>query len=54
MLKGQQWRQKHKINKETPLFLICGRQHHKKGLDLLPAVFKELKNLDWKADSGWP
>ena len=31
-----------------PLFLICGRQHHKKGLDLLPAVFKELKNLEWK------
>ena len=46
--KGQQWRRKHKINKETPLFLICGRQHHKKGLDLLPAVFRELKNLDWK------
>ena len=46
--KGKQWRQKHNINKETALFLICGRQHHKKGLDLLPAVFRELRNLDWK------
>ena len=45
---GQQWRQKYNINRITPLFLICGRQHHKKGLDLLPSVFKELKNLDWK------
>jgi glycosyltransferase involved in cell wall biosynthesis len=45
---GQQWRQKHNINSDTPLFLICGRQHHKKGLDLLPSVFKELKDLDWK------
>jgi glycosyltransferase involved in cell wall biosynthesis len=44
----QQWRQKYKINNDTPLLLICGRQHHKKGLDLLPAVFRELKNLDWK------
>lgn len=46
--KGMQWRQKHKIKKEVPLFLICGRQHHKKGLDLLPAVLRELQNLDWK------
>ena len=46
--KGMQWRQKYKINKDTPLFLICGRQHDKKGLDLLPAVFKELMNLEWK------
>jgi glycosyltransferase involved in cell wall biosynthesis len=46
--KGQEWRQKHNINRDTPLFLICGRQHHKKGLDLLPEVFRELKNLDWK------
>ena len=41
--KGQEWRQKHRISSDTPLFLICGRQHHKKGLDLLPAVFRELK-----------
>ena len=46
--KGQEWRQKYNINRDTPLFLICGRQHHKKGLDLLPAVFRELKNLEWK------
>ena len=46
--KGQEWRQKYKVRKETPLFLICGRQHHKKGLDLLPAVFKDLKHQDWK------
>ena len=46
--KRHEWRRKYKIDKETPLFLICGRQHHKKGLDLLPAVFRELKNFDWK------
>jgi len=46
--KGKQWRAKYKINTKTPLFVICGRQHHKKGLDLLPAVFRELRNHDWR------
>ena len=44
----EQLRKLYQINPDTPLLLICGRQHHKKGLDLLPPVFKTLKHLNWK------
>ena len=46
--KGLQWRKKYNIKSDTPLFLICGRQHHKKGLDMLPGVFRQLANFHWK------
>ena len=35
------------INLEMPLLLICGRQHHKKGLDLLPPILSELSIYSW-------
>ncbi|WP_255483166.1 MULTISPECIES: glycosyltransferase [unclassified Synechococcus] len=36
------------ISLETPLLLICGRQHHKKGLDLLPSILNNLKEYSWE------
>ena len=43
-----QWRQQLGIHKEERLLLICGRQHHKKGLDLLPAVLEACKRDPWR------
>lgn len=31
----------------TPLLLVAGRLHHKKGLDLIPKVFQSLACLNW-------
>ena len=42
------YRRQYGINKSTPLLLICGRQHHKKGLDLLPKVLSRLNQFDWR------
>lgn len=36
------------ISSDTPLLLICGRQHHKKGLDILPAILSKLSNYSWQ------
>ncbi len=36
------------ISAEAPLLLICGRQHHKKGLDLLPEVLCQLQHSPWQ------
>ena len=44
----QQWRQQLGIHKEERLLLICGRQHHKKGLDLLPGVLEACKQHPWR------
>ena len=41
------WRQKLRIPAGTPLLLVCGRQHHKKGLDLLPGLLASQKHLPW-------
>ena len=41
------WRQKLSIPAGTPLLLVCGRQHHKKGLDLLPGLLASQKHLPW-------
>ena len=46
--KRNRLRQEYKISDVVPLLLICGRQHHKKGLDLLPSVLKQLSQLSWK------
>ena len=42
------WRQHLNINHDERLLLICGRQHHKKGLDLLPAVLKDCQRHPWR------
>ena len=44
----QHWRQKLGINNQERLLLVCGRQHHKKGLDLLPAVLEACKQHPWR------
>jgi glycosyltransferase involved in cell wall biosynthesis len=36
------------LEANTPLLLICGRQHHKKGLDLLPPVLSKFKETPWR------
>ena len=46
--KGAKWRKENGIDLDAPLLLICGRLHHKKGLDLLPSVLKELAELNWQ------
>ena len=43
-----QWRQHLNIGHEERLLLICGRQHHKKGLDLLPAVLSACERHPWR------
>ena len=44
---GFKWRLKHDIPKSAPLFIVAGRLHHKKGIDLLPKVLKDLPNQSW-------
>lgn len=43
----QRWRSLLNIKGDTPLLLICGRQHHKKGLDLLPEVLVSQRHKPW-------
>jgi len=45
---GRHWRQRLGLAAEVPLLLICGRQHHKKGLDLLPPVLEALAENSWQ------
>ncbi|CAK27082.1 Glycosyltransferase [Synechococcus sp. RCC307] len=45
---GEAWRYKNGISPDIPLLLICGRQHHKKGLDLLIPVLQKLNQCQWK------
>ena len=45
---GLTWRHNNRIDPDVPLLLICGRQHHKKGLDLLIPVLKHFIQYDWK------
>lgn len=42
------WRRRLGIAPEERLLLICGRQHHKKGLDLLPAVLESNRQHRWR------
>jgi glycosyltransferase involved in cell wall biosynthesis len=44
---GRQARQQLGLPIEEPLLLICGRLHHKKGLDLLPRVLASLADHPW-------
>lgn len=45
---GDDWRHKNAIPMKTPLFLVVGRLHHKKGLDLLPQVLQTIANRSWE------
>lgn len=42
------WRLDHNISLSDPVFLIAGRLHHKKGLELLPAVLSSIKEQSWR------
>lgn len=42
------WRQRLDLQSGVPLLLICGRQHHKKGLDLLAPVLEALADRPWQ------
>lgn len=44
---GTRWSKSTSITTESTLFLVLGRMHHKKGLDLLPFVFNNLSHLPW-------
>jgi glycosyltransferase involved in cell wall biosynthesis len=45
---GRVWRGQQGLPEGEPLLLIAGRQHHKKGLDLLPAVLGALADRPWR------
>jgi glycosyltransferase involved in cell wall biosynthesis len=45
---GSLWRERLQLAPGVPLLLICGRQHHKKGLDLLPPVLRTLADRPWQ------
>ena len=36
------------LTEDEPLLLICGRQHHKKGLELLPEILGKCLHYPWK------
>ena len=44
---GAVWRQSMGIPSAVPLFLVAGRFHHKKGLDLLPKVLQRNAHRPW-------
>ena len=46
-LLGKSFRLRIGIPLDVPLLLVVGRQHHKKGLDLLPAALRPLRQLPW-------
>ena len=43
----QRWRQRLAIPSGMPLLLVCGRQHHKKGLDMLPELLSSQRHQPW-------
>lgn len=42
------WRSSFDIQPDDTVFVIAGRLHHKKGLDLLPSAFGAIKNHRWQ------
>ena len=46
----QRRRERHRLGipVEMPLLLVCGRQHHKKGLDLLPGLLTSQRHQPWR------
>lgn len=45
---GTVWRDKMNLPRDQTLFLVAGRLHHKKGLDLLPRALKSVAHLPWQ------
>ena len=45
---GENWRQQLGIPFSEPLFLVTGRLHHKKGLELLPNVLQAIAHKPWQ------
>lgn len=45
---GRRWRRRQGLDPERPLLLVCGRLHHKKGLDLLAPVLARLAQRPWQ------
>jgi glycosyltransferase involved in cell wall biosynthesis len=45
---GLRWRISRGLAVDIPLLLVCGRQHHKKGLDLLPTALAPLARRSWQ------
>lgn len=45
---GRDWRKRMQIPATEPLFLVAGRLHHKKGLELLPRVLQDIAHLSWQ------
>ena len=43
----RKWRADHNIPPSSPVFVIAGRIHHKKGLDLLPNVLSKFVDIPW-------
>lgn len=43
-----EWRRKYRIQDGEVLFIVAGRIHHKKGLDLLPKALHRLRNYPWQ------
>ena len=44
---GSEWRHNMGIPSSVPLFLVAGRLHHKKGLDLLPKALHSVSHRPW-------
>lgn len=44
---GKAWRKTSGIPAGKPLFLVAGRMHHKKGLDILPNIFARITDRPW-------
>jgi len=42
------WRRKNRIHDNEVLFVVAGRIHHKKGLDLLPKALQSIRNYPWQ------
>jgi glycosyltransferase involved in cell wall biosynthesis len=42
------WRRDHGLEPQERLLLVCGRHHHKKGLDLLPPLLQRLVRWPWR------
>ena len=42
------WRRRHHIQDNECLFIVAGRIHHKKGLDLLPKALQRISNYPWQ------
>ena len=45
---GERWRKSIGLSSDETVLLVAGRLHHKKGLDFLLYVLKEIEHLSWK------